>query len=557
MKRTIGLIVAVVLVFTLAPSLAFAQETDAGVLEEFIPAEEPAAEELPAAPAEELDAEEQLPKPIELTPDTADPTEQIPIPIEPLPPAETPAFESQAGETGTAGFVERLYTVALNRPSDPTGKASWINQLQSRANTGAEVAHGFFFSEELLNRKLSDSEFLDICYRTFMNREADAGGKAAWQKILDDGGSRAGVFFGFTNSNEFTNICASYGIERGDASKYREPRDINMDATRFVGRLYKNFLGRTFDATGLNGWTSQLLEGKTGVDVASGFFYSPEAASLSTERLVDACYRAFLGREPDAAGKAAWLNSVNTVGYGKDYLFHGFTMSQEFAKICAAYNIAQGTAPTPNPPQTQIKIVIDPGHGVSGSGTDPGARVGSITEASLNRQLATKIVQQLVARGYKVYTTFQLVDGVPHLLAETPGTGIGMRVAAANAIGPNLFISVHHNSADINTAKGMLVLVDSDQGGVYAKSRALGNAVYKSIAELGYTVGNRKETVVNMAGRNRTDVLKGSIAPAITIEAGFITNPEDCAYAIDATHQQNLAVKVANGVDTFVAANNT
>ena len=47
-----------------------------------------------------------------------------------------------ADETGVEGFVERLYTIALNRASEPDGKAFWVKQLKDKTMTGAEVAHG-------------------------------------------------------------------------------------------------------------------------------------------------------------------------------------------------------------------------------------------------------------------------------------------------------------------------------------------------------------------------------------------------------------------------------
>lgn len=562
MKRIVGLVIAVVLVFTLAPSMAFAQEADITIPEEQLPAESPAADAPLVPPAETPSVTEQTPAPPAETPDTTEQTpaiaEQTPVPAEEEPPTGDDVFTVQASEGGIAGFVERLYTIALSRPSEPAGKAAWISALQSGISTGADVAHGFFFSPEFLSRNLSDSAFLDVCYRTFMNRESDAGGKAAWQSVLTGGGSRAGVFYGFVNSDEFTNICASYGIARGDASKFREPRDMNINATIFVSRLYTHFLGRPFDADGLNGWTSALLSNKTGVEVASGFFYSAEASSLSTDKLINACYRAFLGREPDAAGKASWLNAVNKEGYGKDYLFYGFTMSPEFTNICATYGITHGIAPTPKAPHPSIKIVIDPGHGVGSNGMDSGnIGIGKVTEASLNKQLATKIVQQLAARGYKVYTTFPLVSGIPHLLPETPGTNVRQRADAANSIGANLFISVHHDSYTTSGPSGMIVLVDSAQdthgaAGMYSKSNSFAHSVYNSIKELGYTTGNRRQTVVDQG----TTVLRYNRAPAITLEAGFITNPDDCVRAKDATCQQNLAIKVADGVDKFVAASN-
>ena len=46
-----------------------------------------------------------------------------------------------------------------------------------------------------------------------MDREADGGGLAAWEKVLREGKSREHVFNGFADSSEFRKICQSYGIK--------------------------------------------------------------------------------------------------------------------------------------------------------------------------------------------------------------------------------------------------------------------------------------------------------------------------------------------------------
>ncbi len=70
-------------------------------------------------------------------------------------------------ETLIEDFVERLYVLVLNRPSDPTGKAHWVRELSARRISGGQAAYGFFFSEEMALRNLSDSAFLDITRKVF------------------------------------------------------------------------------------------------------------------------------------------------------------------------------------------------------------------------------------------------------------------------------------------------------------------------------------------------------------------------------------------------------
>ncbi len=67
-----------------------------------------------------------------------------------------------------------------------------------------------------MNLKTDDNEFLTRLYRTFMGREPEAGGMKYWQGELSKGATRESVMSEFAVSEEFTNICKTYGIERGE-----------------------------------------------------------------------------------------------------------------------------------------------------------------------------------------------------------------------------------------------------------------------------------------------------------------------------------------------------
>ena len=80
--------------------------------------------------------------------------------------------------------------------------------------TGKQVAFGFIFSPEFVNRNLSNEEYVEYLYLAIMGRASDAGGKADWVNRLNNGWIRQDVFNGFAGSTEFHNICVSYGIVR-------------------------------------------------------------------------------------------------------------------------------------------------------------------------------------------------------------------------------------------------------------------------------------------------------------------------------------------------------
>ncbi len=115
--------------------------------------------------------------------------------------------------TGVDGYVNRFYTLVLNRTPDENGYNDWIGQLNSGTKAGGDIAKGFFNSQEYLNRGLDNSTFLDICYKAFFDREADSGGKSNWTTLLNQSTTKDQILDGFIDSQEFINLANSFGIK--------------------------------------------------------------------------------------------------------------------------------------------------------------------------------------------------------------------------------------------------------------------------------------------------------------------------------------------------------
>lgn len=129
-----------------------------------------------------------------------------------------PHFLYAGSPSDVGAFVTRFYQTCLSRMPDPKGLNSWVNGLLSGSVTGAQVANGFIFSDELLSKNLSNEEFLNIMYLAFFNRQPDLAGFGSWFNVLANGGSRGYVLEGFVNSLEFDILCDSYGINPGSLS---------------------------------------------------------------------------------------------------------------------------------------------------------------------------------------------------------------------------------------------------------------------------------------------------------------------------------------------------
>ncbi len=271
-----------------------------------------------------------------------DPSTQILLTKPTATPTATPTPKpSSSSEGGVEGFVERLYSVALDRASDPNGKADWVSQIKSGKLTGADAARGFFLSPEFINSGLSDDEFLNRLYHTFFDREPDQGGFNNWKAQLASGASRESVLNGFINSTEWANLCLKFGIASGGTGVPNITIEPSEEVIGFATRLYTTCLCREPDAGGLNDWASQLANMKISGSVAAhGFFFSQEFldGNYSDAEYVTRLYHTFMNREPDPAGFADWTGQL-AAGASRESVFQGFAGSQEWAGICADYGI--------------------------------------------------------------------------------------------------------------------------------------------------------------------------------------------------------------------------
>ena len=233
-------------------------------------------------------------------------------------------------------FVRRFYLLILGREPDTAGLNGWVNDLSSGRQSGCDIAFGFVFSPEFINRNTSDEDYVDILYAAFFDRQADPAGKNGWISVLQSGGLREDVLEGFLFSQEFANLVAGFGIDA-----CQDTGSGTRSLSDFVERFYRLILGREPDPAGLNGWVDDLSDGRsTACDIAFGFVFSPEFSNRNTSngQYVDILYAAFFDRQADPAGRNAWINVLQSGGLRGDVL-DGFLFSQEFANLAADFGI--------------------------------------------------------------------------------------------------------------------------------------------------------------------------------------------------------------------------
>lgn len=269
-----------------------------------------------------------------------------PEPGKPTPtPTPNPGEPDPGENTGIAGFVERLYTVALGRASDPNGKQYWVDEIKNGKRTGADCARYFLMGTEFENMNMSDDKFVDVLYKTFFDRIGEDAGVKYWVTQLKSNViGRRDVINCFIDSTEWCNVCADYGVKSGAPNAKAERPSAH--AMEFATRLYTCCLGREPEDGGLKYWSLALtnLE-QTGASAAKEFFTSKEFRNLNlqNDEYVRRLYTTFMGRDPEASEINYWVGEIKNGTRTKDSVMAFFGSSEEFTNICRQYGIDRGT----------------------------------------------------------------------------------------------------------------------------------------------------------------------------------------------------------------------
>lgn len=183
----------------------------------------------------------------------------------------------------------------------------------------------------------------------------------------------------------------------------------------------------------------------------------------------------------------------------------------------------------------QRVIAVDPGHG----GPDPGARRGGLVEKELVLDIAFRLEKLLKEAGAEPLLTRrtddELADG--HQITTDKGDELSRRAEIANRANAQIFLSVHANAFPEERWFGAQVFYQ--RGSVEGKR--LAEAIQAELVRL--LPPNRRRA---LAGDFR--VLREAKMPAVIVEVGFLSNPQEAARLADPGYRQRLAEAVFSGL---------
>lgn len=174
------------------------------------------------------------------------------------------------------------------------------------------------------------------------------------------------------------------------------------------------------------------------------------------------------------------------------------------------------------------KIVVDPGHG----DTDPGANGYGIREKDIVLEVSILLRLQLQKAGADVVMTRDTDIFIP----------LDARVAKANEVNADSFISIHANAHTSPAAHGTETYWNSDHKS--EESKELAEKIQK------YMIQNL-ETYDRGAKQADFRVVTTTTIPSVLVELGFLTNPIEAAKMKTDKFKQDATAAISKGVIEF------
>lgn len=255
-------------------------------------------------------------------------------------------------------------------------------------------------------------------------------------------------------------------------------------------------------------------------------------------------------KQDDGSYKVTISASQHKWNSGK-YIVHGYIVDASGKNIGFGATSADvvapkkiGSASKGNYDVLNKVVYLDAGHG----GYDPGASYFGISEKSLTLAIQSRVKAKLEAEGYQVVTT------------RTSDTFVDLtdRSRAANASESDIFVSIHINASGSSAAQG----IETYYYQPYAEYPSRINATYHANPtrlSMSDTLANAiQSSLINATGaqnqgvkRQTFAVLRETTAPAVLLELGFLSNPQEAARLNTSAYQETLANAIVAGIKSY------
>lgn len=193
-------------------------------------------------------------------------------------------------------------------------------------------------------------------------------------------------------------------------------------------------------------------------------------------------------------------------------------------------------------------VMIDPGHG----GEDGGASDGGVLEKGLNLAVAADLADYFDLFGIPAAMTrtedTMLYDAYGDLAdykGHKKSYDLRNRLRMTEESGARLLVSVHMNKFPQPSTRGMQIYYSPN-----TPESASAASVLRSYGQTYLSPDNRRET------KKATDaiyLLKRAKMPAVLVECGFLSNPDERALLVTPAYQEKVAAVLFAGIAEYLA----
>lgn len=212
--------------------------------------------------------------------------------------------------------------------------------------------------------------------------------------------------------------------------------------------------------------------------------------------------------------------------------------------LCAILGAVHAVSTASAAPETPITVVLDIGHG----GEDGGAvGVNGVEEKNINLAIGLRVRDFLQETGLPVKmireTDTAVGDTTLATVAERKRSDIQYRARLVNETENCILVSIHQNFFEQSQYSGAQMFYSANHADSVALAESIRSCIVTQIQP-----ENKRE---NKQADSAIYLLSHVEVPAVIVECGFLSNPEEAVLLSDAEYQEKMAQAVADGVIAF------
>lgn len=196
---------------------------------------------------------------------------------------------------------------------------------------------------------------------------------------------------------------------------------------------------------------------------------------------------------------------------------------------------------------SQMTVLLDAGHGEPDGGT---TGAGGTVEKDINLAIVKKLQEVFEGKGIKVILTREGDSGLQDETADTirkmKVSDMHKRLDIMEKSNADLFLSIHMNSFPDSKVNGLRVFFAKN----HSETEELANNIQDKIGSI-----TGAATYAVKAADEKLFLMKNPPIPAVLVECGFLSNPEEEKKLNDENYQAKIAWAIASAVEEYYKIN--